>query len=353
LRRRGHSGSVARVPRQTAERGWLPWAALATIYLVWGSTYLAIRVMVETMPPLLAAGVRFATAGAIFWIALRASGGAAKVRVTRAQGVGAGLIGTLLCFGGNGLVTVAERDVPSGLAALIIGSVPLWVVLMRSVHGDRVPRATLAGVALGFAGLAVLVLPGDRPGDAPLGGVLVIVVASISWAAGSFYSKRVPLPADPFASTAWQMLLGGAGMVVVGLIAGEAGEVHLGAFSTGSIAAFLYLIVAGSLLAFTAYVWLLQNVPISTVATYAYVNPVIAILLGWAILSEEVTVAVVAGAAAIVLSVATVVRRESEPGPAATEPAARPPSSLPRGARSETGRAAGSPGPTRTPTRQG
>ena len=284
---------------------------MATIYLVWGSTYLAIRVMVETMPPLLSAGARFAAAGAVFWAVLGLSGGRERVRVTRAELAGAALVGTLLCFGGNGLVTVAEKDVPSGLAALIIGSVPLWVVLMRMSHGDRVPRATLAGVALGFAGLAVLVLPGDRPGDAPLWGVLVIVVASVSWAAGSFYSRRLPLPTDAFASTAYQMLLGGAGMSLVGLVAGEAGGLELAAFSTRSLVAFAYLVLAGSLLAFTAYVWLLKNAPISTVATYAYVNPVIAILLGWAILAEDVTGTTVAGAAAIVVSVASVVRREA------------------------------------------
>jgi drug/metabolite transporter (DMT)-like permease len=291
------------------------WAALATIYVVWGSTYLAIRVMVETMPPLLAAGVRFATAGAIFWLALRLISGPQRVRVSRGQVAGAALIGTLLCFGGNGLVTVAEQEVPSGLAALIIGSVPLWVVLMRSAHGERVPRATLAGVVVGFAGLAVLVLPGDRPGDAPLWGVLVCVAASMSWAAGSFYSRRVPLPDDALASTAFQMLLGGAGMILVGLAAGEGGAVELSSFSGRSLTAFAYLIFVGSLVAFTAYVWLLRNAPISTVATYAYVNPVIAIVLGWAILSEEITVTVVVGAAAIVASVAAVVRRESgEPG---------------------------------------
>jgi len=287
------------------------WAALATIYLVWGSTYLAIRVMVETMPPLLAAGLRFAVAGAIFWVALRLVGGAERVQVTRRQLAGAGLIGLLLPFGGNGLVTVAEQDVPSGLAALIIGSVPLWVVLMRVAHRDRVPRVTLAGVLVGFVGLAVLVLPGDRPGDAPLWGVLLIVAASISWAAGSFYSQSVPQPTDAFAATAWQMMLGGGAMLVVGLLAGEAGDVRVSEFSGDSIAAFTYLIFAGSLLAFTAYVWLLRNAPISTVATYAYVNPVIAIVLGAIILSEEVTAATVIGAVAIVLSVASVVRRES------------------------------------------
>ncbi len=293
------------------------WAALLTVYVVWGSTYLAIRIMVETMPSLLSAGVRFAVAGAIFYAALRLRGGAARMKVTGAQAGAAALVGTLLCFGGNGLVTVAEEDVPSGLAALIIGAVPLWVVLMRLLDGDRVPRGTLAGVGVGFLGLAVLVLPGDRPEDAPLLGMLVIVLASISWAAGSFYSKRMDLPADTLVSTAFQMLLGGAAMIAVALAAGEGAEVDLASFSTRSMLAFLYLLTAGSLLAFTAYTWLLQNAPISTVATYAYVNPVIAVVLGALILSEEVTVAVVVGAAAIVLSVATVVRREpGEPAPA-------------------------------------
>jgi drug/metabolite transporter (DMT)-like permease len=181
---------------------------------------------------------------------------------------------------------------------------------MRLGEGDRPKRGTLAGVLVGFVGLAVLVLPGDRPGDAPLWGVLLIVLASISWAAGSFYSKRMDLPADAMVSTAFQMLLGGGGMIVAGLAAGEAGDVDLSEFSARSLGAFAYLITAGSLLAYSAYTWLLRNAPISTVATYAYVNPVIAVVLGALILSEEVTVAVVAGAAAIVVSVATVVRRE-------------------------------------------
>jgi drug/metabolite transporter (DMT)-like permease len=297
--------------RRPAESGWLLWAALATIYIVWGSTYLAIRVMVETMPPLLAAGARYVVAGSVFWAILRIASGAERVRATPRQLAGAALIGTLLCFGGNGLVTVAERDVPSGLAALIMGAMPLWVLLMRAAYGERVPRATLAGVAVGFAGLALLVLPGDRPGDAPLGAVLIVIAASVSWACGAFYSPRTLLPRDALASTAWQMMFGGVGMLAVGLAAGEAGDVRAAAFSADSLIAFTYLITAGSLLAFTAFVWLLQNAPVSTVMTYAYVNPVVAVLLGWAILSEEITVSVVIGTAAIVLSVATVVRRES------------------------------------------
>jgi drug/metabolite transporter (DMT)-like permease len=294
------------------------WAALATIYIVWGSTYLAIRVMVETMPPLLGAGVRFAVAGAVFLAILRLRGGPERVRITRAQALGAALAGNLLCFGGNGLVTVAEQEVPSGLTALIIGSVPLWVVLMRLGDGDRPGRGTLAGVVVGFVGLAVLVLPGDRPDGAPLWGVLLIVLAAILWASGSFYSKRMTLPKDPLVSTAWQMVIAGATMIAAGLAVGEASDLDPSGFSTDSLLALAYLITFGSMLAYTAYTWLLTNAPISTVTTYAYVNPVIALVLGAAILSEEITVVVLVGAAAIVAAVATVVREESAATPART-----------------------------------
>ena len=294
------------------------WAAMATIYIVWGSTYLAIRIMVETMPPLLGAGVRFAVAGAVFLAILRLRGGPSRIRITPAEVLGAFVIGNLLCFGGNGLVTVAEQEVPSGPTALIIGSVPLWVVLMRLGEGDRPGRGTLAGVIVGFVGLAVLVLPGDRPDEAPLWGVLLIVLAAVLWASGSFYSKRMTLPRDPLVSTAWQMLLAGATMVVAGLVAGEASDVHPSEFSTDSLLALAYLITFGSMLAYTAYTWLLGNAPISTVTTYAYVNPVIALALGAAILSEEITATVLLGATAIVAAVATVVREEGAATPATT-----------------------------------
>jgi drug/metabolite transporter (DMT)-like permease len=296
-------------------RRWLLPAALATVYVVWGSTYLAIRVMVETMPPLLTAGVRFALAGGIYLTVLRVFGGAGRVRVSRRQLAAAGLVGVLLPFGGNGLVTVAEQAIPSHLAALIIGAVPLIVVLLRLAHGESVGRVTLLGVAVGFAGLAVLVLPGGRPGNAPLWGVLVCLGAAVSWAAGSFYSSRLPLPDDAFAATAYEMLIGGLAMAATGLVAGEAGDVHFSKFSSDSLLALAYLIFIGSLLAYTAYVWLLKNAPISTVATYAFVNPVIAIFLGWTILSEEVSLTTIVGAAAIVASVAAVVRREGGEAP--------------------------------------
>jgi drug/metabolite transporter (DMT)-like permease len=202
---------------------------------------------------------------------------------------------------------------------------------------------------VGFVGLAILVLPGDRPEDAPLWGLLLLIAAAVFWASGSFYAKKLPLPDDLLVWTAWEMLIGGAAMIAVGLVAGEASGLDVGTFSADSWIALAYLIVVGSLVAFSAYAWLLRHVPISTVATYAYVNPVIAIFLGWAILSEEITATMIAGALAIVMSVAAVVRREGEVE-MATEPAGRPSRFPRRTGGSAPARAAGSAVPTRTPT---
>jgi drug/metabolite transporter (DMT)-like permease len=292
--------------------GWLVWTCLWIVYIVWGSTYLAIRVTVETMPPLLTGGVRFMVAGAVMYLVLLARGGLEKVRFSRNEVLPSLLIGGALVLGGNGLVMVAEQEVPSGLAALIIAAVPLWVVVMRGVVGESIPRGTLIGVIVGFAGVALLLLPGGAEGErGGVGGFLLVVLASLSWALGSFMSKRAELPDDPFLSTSLQMLLGGVLCIPAGLAIGEAGEVHVSSFSGDSLLAFAYLVVVGSLLAFTAYVWLLQHAPISKVATYAYVNPVIAIFLGAIILSEDITVTILLGALIIVGSVATIVRRES------------------------------------------
>lgn len=290
---------------------WLVWAALWTVYIVWGSTYLAIRVAVETMPPLLMAGVRFLIAGSIVYLVLRVRKGKSDVAVTRREVGASALIGTLLLLGGNGLVTIAEERVPSGVAALLIAAVPLWVVVWRFLGRDRVPVGTLFGVLAGFAGVAVLVMPGGDVGGGNVSGMLMIVTASALWATGSFFAKRVPLPSDPFLSTAMQMLTGGAIMTLAGVARGELGAVRFSEFSTASILSFVYLIFVGSLVAFTAYVWLLQHAPISKVATYAYVNPVVAIFLGWLILDEKITTVIVIGATVIVASVAAIVRMES------------------------------------------
>ena len=290
---------------------WKVWVALATIYIVWGSTYLAIRVMVETIPPMLGAGARFLLAGAVFWLFLRLRRGSAAVRVGRPQLLAAAATGGLLLVGGNGLVTLAEQDIPSSLAALIIASVPLWVVLFRFGSGEKPSRLTLLGVAIGFVGVAILMLPGERPEGATVAGFFLCVAAAASWATGSYYSRRWPLPSDSFVSTAWQMICGGAVMLALGLGAGELGGFSPAEVSGRSLAGWLFLVTAGSWMAFTAYVWLLRNAPISKVATYAYVNPMVAIFLGWALLSEEITAAIIAGASLIVASVALVVTRET------------------------------------------
>jgi drug/metabolite transporter (DMT)-like permease len=298
--------------REGRAPGWQIWTGLAIVYVVWGSTYLAIRVVVETMPPLLSGGVRFMTAGAILYLVLLLRNGRERMRFTRAQLISALIVGTLLVTGGNGLVMVGELDVPSALAALIIASVPLWVIVYRRVAGETIATGTLVGVAVGFVGLALILLPaGGNDEVESWVGLLLLCIAAPCWALGSFLSKRRELPADPFLSTSLQMMLGGLTSLIGGLMRGETGDVDFAGFSADSLIAFVYLIFIGSLVAFTAYVWLLQNAPVSKVATYAYVNPIIAIFLGWAILSEEITVSIIAGAAIVVASVATIVRKES------------------------------------------
>jgi drug/metabolite transporter (DMT)-like permease len=289
------------------------WSALGTVYVVWGSTYLFIRLMVRTIPPLLGAGVRFVVAGALVcgFVALRRGFGA--LRFTRRQFASAALIGALLPAGGNGIVTLAERQVPSGVAALIIASVPLWVGIYRLIDGQRLRRGTLVGLVLGFCGVTLLLLPGGRPSGAHLAGVLLCMVAAASWALGTFMSPRLQLPADPFATTGVEMLFGGVILVVAGLAAGEAPEFDIGSFSAESLGGLVYLIFIGSIPAYFAYIWVLNHAPVSKVATYAYVNPVIAVFLGWLVLSEQVTTTVLVGAAVIVASVATIVRNESRP----------------------------------------
>jgi drug/metabolite transporter (DMT)-like permease len=294
------------------------WSALWVVYIVWGSTYLAIRIMVRTLPPLLSAGARFLLAGAILWTFLALRKGLAHMRIGGREVAASALVGAALLFGGNGLVQLAEeRGAPSSLAALVIASVPLWVILFRRLTRERIAIGTLIGLAVGFTGVAILVLPGNRPAGADSLAVGMLLAASAFWAAGSFFSKSLPLPKDPFVSTATQMLTGGVVLLVAGLVSGE--SLAGAELTASSVAAFVYLVAAGSLLAFTAYVWLLANAPISKVATYAYVNPVVAIFLGWLILSERITVTTLVGAAVIVASVAFIVRKETGAKPAAIE----------------------------------
>lgn len=293
--------------------GWQVWWGLSSVYVIWGSTYLAIRVMVETLPPLLGAGARFTVAGAVLLAVLALRRGASAVAVDRRQLAGALLIGLLLP-GANAVVTVAEQKVPSGLAALLIATVPLWVLLLRKLWGEAVSRASLGAVLVGFAGVALLLRPGEQSGDATVVGLAACVGAAVMWASGSFASRKVALPAHPLVSVGWQMLLGGVLCTAAGLMVGEAGDVEPSAFSVRSVAALAYLVVIGSWVGYSAYAWLLQNAPLSKVATYAYVNPVVAIFLGWVILDERVTAVTIVAASVIVASVALVVRSEASSG---------------------------------------
>jgi drug/metabolite transporter (DMT)-like permease len=283
------------------------WAALGVVYVIWGSTYLAIAIAVQTLPPLFSAGLRFCVAGLVLlgFIAIRRG-----VRLAREQLLAAASVGLLLIFGGNGFVVLAERTVPSGLTALIVASVPLWIVILRRIAGDRIHVSTFLGVAVGFAGVAFLVVPRGSSGNVDLAGIGLLLVATVSWALGTFLSPRLRMPRDGLLSTGIQQLAGGIALVVVGAAVGEVTHLRPETWSTGSLLAMAYLVVFGSLVAFTAYSWLLQNAPVSLVATYAYVNPVVAVLLGALILAEPITPTIVVGAAIIVAAVAFIVTRE-------------------------------------------
>jgi drug/metabolite transporter (DMT)-like permease len=289
---------------------WQVWGALLVVYVVWGSTYLGIRVVVETMPPLLSAAARHLLAGVILFGFIYWRHGSGMLRLSRREWVSAGFVGLALLLGGNGLVMLGERDVPSGLAALIIAVVPLFVVVLRLIFGERVGLGTIVGVALGLAGMLVLVIPRGIGDSVQLVGMLMLVAASASWSIGSYFSKRVDLPRDPLVSTGAQMLTGGLALGVVGLMLGELGLVQPERFSAGSLIAFSYLVTFGSVLAYTAYTWLLAHAPVSKVATYALVNPVVATFLG-AIYGESIDVTILIGAAMIVASVALVMVTES------------------------------------------
>ncbi|HCU94547.1 MAG TPA: EamA family transporter [Actinobacteria bacterium] len=298
------------------------------VYIIWGSTYLGIRVIVGFAPPLVAMGVRFLCAGVLLAVFLVLRHGPAILRVPPRRALSAAVVGVLLLTGGNGGVAVAEQTVPSGLAALLVAAVPLWLVCLRLITRDTPRRATLAGTALGFIGIAILALPGSHPAGTRLWGVLLIIGATISWSSGSFASPRLPLPSHPFVATTYEMLAAGAMLLVMGAATGEFGKVHPAAIPARAWVALAYLIVFGSLAAFSAYVWLLGNAPLSLTATYAYVNPMVAVMLGALILGEKVTWPILIGGAVVVAGVGLVVsverprrRAAHPPSPARPRPA--------------------------------
>jgi drug/metabolite transporter (DMT)-like permease len=279
-------------------------AAFAAVYLIWGSTYLAIRFAIETMPPFLMAGMRHFVAGIILYTYARWRG---APRPNGPNWKSTAIIGILLLFGGNGGVVWAEQYVPSGVTALMVATVPLWMVLADWLRprGTRPTAGVVLGVLVGFAGMVLLVRSGGDKADVtirPLGAV-VLTLACLWWSIGSVYSRHAPLPKSPLLTTAMEMLAGGAVLLIFGACAGEFGKLHLSQVSLKSAASLAYLTVFGSLIAFSAYVWLLQVSTPARVGTYAYVNPIVAVFLGWLLASEPLTARMLVAAAIIVMGV--------------------------------------------------
>jgi drug/metabolite transporter (DMT)-like permease len=286
------------------------WGALLTIYVVWGSTFAAIDVAVRTIPPFFAMSVRHLIAGTLLlaWGLYRSPG----ERIGRRQILAATIFGGALFVGGHGTLAWAQQRIPSGVAALVIASIPLWVaVLDRLVFGRRLSTRAIVGLAIGFGGVAILVNPGGG-GDIETIGVVVALGSAAAWAAGSLYSRDAPLPKAPITSAGLASIAGGVLLFVVSALGGELGGLDAGAISGESLLGVAYMVVVGSLIGLTAYVWLLQSAPIPLVATYAYVNPVIAVLIGWAFLDESFGARILLAGAAIVAAVAMIV---SAPAP--------------------------------------
>jgi drug/metabolite transporter (DMT)-like permease len=282
--------------------------AFAAVYVLWGSTYLAIRFGVETMPPFLMAGTRHLAAGVILFLWTRVKG---EPRPDGRHWATAFFIGGLMLLGGNGLVTWAEQRVPSGLAALIVASVPLWMALLDGIHKRIRPRAhVVAGLLIGLAGILLLVAPGRFAGGGrvDLVGAGALLVAALCWSTGSLFSRHARLPRSVLTSTAMQMIGGGVLLWIAGLALGEGSRLDLAAVSPRSIFSLAYLVVFGSLLGFSAYVWLLHATTPARVSTYAYVNPVVAVFLGWAFAGEALTLRIGLAAVGIIASVALIIR---------------------------------------------
>jgi drug/metabolite transporter (DMT)-like permease len=294
--------------RPRASRALL-WLGLVVLYVVWGSTYLGIRIAVDTIPPFVMASTRFLTAGiALFaWSILRE--GREFAWPSRREWRDMFIVGALLLGGGMGAVAWGEQTVPSGIAALMIALMPVWVaVLGRIFLGERLPRLAVAGIAVGLAGVAILVGGPDPAGRLDPAGVLALIVSPICWSAGSLYAAhRVPHSSRPLVATAMQMLCGSAVLAVAAIVTGEPGRLRVELISTSSIVALVYLTVIGSLVAFSTYVWLLRVAPLPLIATYAYVNPVVAVVLGAVVLGETLTPTKLVAGGVIVFAVALII----------------------------------------------
>lgn len=287
--------------------------AFALVYVIWGSTYLTIHVAIETLPALLMAGARFVLAGLLLMgVALRP--GRPRERLTFAHWRSAVIIGFCLLLFGNGGVSWGEQYLETGLVALIVATVPLWMALFAPLFGGhRMNRTAAAGIALGLAGIVLLV----RPGGSGAGHwqTIVVFLAPLMWAVGSLYARHAPAPAQPLMATAMEMMAGGVLLCLGGIATGELGHVHLDHVSFASLASFIYLVLVGALVGYVAYIWLLHHVTPTAASTYAFVNPVVAVALGALILGERVTPLTIVAAACIVGAVALLLLGQTRNAP--------------------------------------
>jgi drug/metabolite transporter (DMT)-like permease len=326
-----------RVSRRTAASPIAIWAGLLTLYFVWGSTYIGIRISVETIPPLLMAATRFLIAGAILltWEAVAALRLRADPSVppterprlpTRRELRDSAIVGGALLFGGMGLVAVGERTVPAGIAAILIALLPVWVaVLGRTFFGERLPLTVIAGIAIGLAGVVILVAPFGSTGGLAFDsfGILVLLLSPLCWGAGSLYSShRAILPRRPLTATGLQMICGGTLLLLGSVVFGELATFDVSTVSTRSWLGLVYLTTIGSLVGFTTYVWLLRVAPLPKIATYAYVNPVVAFVLAGILLGEAIEPRTVVAGAVIIFAVALIVtaRSRASGSPTGSEP---------------------------------
>lgn len=287
-------------------------AAFASIYIIWGSTYLAIRYAIETIPPFLMGGTRFLVSGVLLYVWTRYRGAAKPTKLHWRNAI---VAGGLLLLGGNGAVVWAEQFVPSGLTALLVSILPFWLVIIEWVRPPRKrpTGAVLIGLLLGFIGIIVLVGPGNVGGQGdvrPLG-ALVLILGSLSWAIGSFWSRDAELPESALLTTGMEMLGGGALLIFVGVLSGELSHLDIHHVSRASAVGLAYLITFGSLLGFTSYIWLLDKVSPAHLGTYAYVNPIVAVLLGWAIAGERLSARTGVAAAIVICAVALITTARS------------------------------------------
>lgn len=296
------------------------WAALLAVYVLWGSTYFGIKIVVETLPPLLAGGARFLVAGGLLAVILALRG--TSLRISRRELGGTAIVGGLLLTLGVGLVHVAETRIDSSVAAIIVGTVPLQIIVLRTIGREQPARATQLRALTGLVGLGLVVAPGLGTGSSAFG-LALMLLAAMSWSVGSFVSRRLVLPRNPFVASVYEMAAGGVFLTVAALAFGEVGQLDRGAFALDSVLAWAYLVVFGSLVGFTAYAWLLRVAPISLVVTHQYVNPIVAIALGTVFLGERPSPWALLGALVVLAAVYAAIRAEF--------PRTRPASAAPTG----------------------